>query len=394
MPDAILVLNAGSSSIKFTVFEVDGQKTTKYLAKGTLEGIGTAPHFIARDAAGKALADRHWDEATNHEALLGFLLEWVEEHLGADRLLAAGHRVVHGGQTYTHPVLLDARLVEALDALTPLAPLHQPHSLSPIRAIMAVRPELPQVACFDTGFHRTMPAVAKRYALPRAYAAEGVYRYGFHGLSYEYIAGALRKTAPDLAAGKVIVAHLGNGASLCALSNGLSVDTTMGFTALDGLMMGTRCGALDPGVILYMLQEKGLSASDVEDVLYKQSGLLGVSGISSDMRDLVGKTDDHAREAVELFVFRIAREAAALAGSMGGLDGIVFTAGIGEHVAEIRAAVCERLAWLGVVIDTDSNAHHASRISTSGSRVEVRVIPTDEEGVILHHTLELLPKRP
>ncbi len=390
MPDAILALNAGSSSIKFTLFEIDGARAQKSIAKGELEGIGTAPHFTARDATGTVIGERRWSQATDHEALLSALLEWVDAHLGPDTLVAVGHRVVHGGQDYTRPVLLDERVLTGLAGLTPLAPLHQPHSLSPVRAIMAVRPGLPQVACFDTGFHHTLPAVATRFALPRAYEAEGVRRYGFHGLSYEYIAGALRDVAPDLAAGKVIVAHLGNGASLCALSNGHSIDTTMGFTALDGLMMGTRCGTIDPGVILYMLQEKGISPAGIEDILYKRSGLLGVSGISSDMRALLGKNDDHAKEAIELFVFRIAREAAALAGSLGGLDGIVFTAGIGEHAAEIRAAVCERLAWLGVVADTNANARHASRISTRDSRVEVRVIPTDEEAMIMRHTLEVL----
>jgi acetate kinase len=255
---------------------------------------------------------------------------------------------------------------------------------------MSIRPGLPQVACFDTAFHHTMPAVVTRFALPRAYGDEGVRRYGFHGLSYEYIAGVLRETAPGLAAGKVIVAHLGNGASLCALSGGRSVDTTMSFSALDGLVMGTRCGTLDPGVVLYMLQEKRLNASDIENILYKQSGLLGVSGISSDMRALVGNNDIHAREAVESFVFSIARQTAALAGTLGGLDGLVFTAGIGEHAPEIRDAVCKRLAWLGVIMDPVANTAHAERIGTTNSRVDVRVIPTDEEAMIARHTLEIL----
>jgi len=389
MTDAVLALNAGSSSIKFGLFEVEG--APQRIAGGEIEGIGTAPHFIARDAAGKNIGERRWPDASeDHEALLGGLLEWVDAHLAADRLVAVGHRVVHGGRDFTGPVLLDDTILRALDRLTPLAPLHQPHSLSPVRAILAVRPGLPQVACFDTSFHHTLPAVATRFALPRAYAAEGVRRYGFHGLSYEYIAGVLKRTAPALAAGRVIVAHLGNGASLCALRDGVSIDTTMGFTALDGLMMGTRCGTIDPGVILYMLQQKHLPAAEIETLLYQHSGLLGVSGISSDMRVLLESSAIEAREAIELFVFRIAREAAALAGSLGGLDGFVFTAGIGEHAAEIRAAVCLRLAWLGVEIDPAANTSHADRISTADSRIEVRVIPTDEEAMIVRHTLETI----
>ena len=388
MTDAVLALNAGSSSIKFGLFEIGRQGP---IARGAIEGIGTAPHFIARNGQGAVIGERRWPDASvDHEALLGGLLEWVDAHLGSDTLIAVGHRVVHGGRDFTGPALLDGEVLEALDLLTPLAPLHQPHSLSPVRAIMAVRPALPQVACFDTAFHHTLPAVATRFALPRAYAAEGVRRYGFHGLSYEYIAGALRRTAPGLAAGRVIVAHLGNGASLCALRDGVSIDTTMGFTALDGLMMGTRCGTIDPGVILYMLQQKRLPAAEIERLLYQRSGLLGVSGISSDMRVLLESRSPEAREAVELFVFRIAREAAALAGSLGGLDGFVFTAGIGEHAAEIRTAVCARLAWLGVAMAPAANTDHSDRISTGDSRVEVRVIPTDEEAMIVCHTLETI----
>ena len=277
--------------------------------------------------------------------------------------------------------------MQALDALTPLAPLHQPHSLAPIRALMSLRPGLAQVACFDTAFHCTMPAVATRFALPREYEAEGVRRYGFHGLSYEYIARTLRETAPGLAAGRVVVAHLGNGASLCAMQDGRSVDTTMSFTALDGLAMGTRCGALDAGVVLYMLQQKGLAPHEVEQVLYRQSGLLGVSGVSGDMRVLLASADPRARDAVELFVFRVARETAALAASLGGLDGFVFTAGIGEHAAEIRSLVCERLRWMGVVPDPAANAGGAGRISAASGAVEVHVVPTDEEAMIAQHTL-------
>jgi len=392
MPGTVLALNAGSSSIKFALAEIRPDASAAVIANGEIEGIGTAPHFAAKDALGAIIGERRWEPSAgaDHEALLGGLLEWVDGHLGPDTLVAAGHRVVHGGRDFIQPVRIDQSVLTALAALTPLAPLHQPHSLSPVRAIMTLRPSLPQVACFDTAFHHTMSPVATRFALPRAYEDEGVRRYGFHGLSYEYIAGALRETAPVLAAGKVIVAHLGNGASLCAMASGRSVDTTMGFTALDGLVMGTRCGALDPGVILYMLQQKRLDPSEIEEALYQRSGLLGVSGISSDMRQLLGRTEQHAREAVELFVFRIARETAALAGTLGGLDGFVFTAGIGEHAAEIRAAVCERLAWLGVSLDREANDRCDGRISGADSRVEVRVIPTNEENMIVRHTIETL----
>jgi acetate kinase len=390
MPDAILILNAGSSSLKFALFEIAEEAPAKGIARGAIDGIGTAPHFVAHNTQGAVIGDEHWDAGQDHEALIGGLLDWAEGHLGKDTLVAAGHRVVHGGRDFTAPVRIDDAVLAALTALTPLAPLHQPHSLSPVRAIMAARPGLPQVACFDTAFHHAMPAVAARYALPRAYEDEGVRRYGFHGLSYEFIERQLRETAPELAQGRVIVAHLGNGASLCAMSNGRSLDTTMGFTALDGLMMGTRCGAIDPGILLYMLQEKRLDASAIEDILYRKSGLLGVSGISADMRELAESADPHAREAVELFVYIIAREAAALVSSLGGLDGLVFTAGIGEHTPAIRQAVCERLEWLGVILDPIANEAHATRISTAESSVEVRVIPTDEEAMILRHTIETL----
>lgn len=392
MPDAVLCLNAGSSSLKFAVFELSGAAGMQPLVSGQIEGIGARPHFVARDAAGHTLEDRRWDEThpPDHDALLQTLLGWTEAHLGADRLVAAGHRVVHGGSRFTAPVRLTPEILEALDALTPLAPLHQPHSLAPVRAILALRPGLAQVACFDTAFHHTMPPVARRLALPRAFEQEGVRRYGFHGLSYEYIAGVLRDTVPALAKARVVIAHLGNGASLCALADGCSVDTTMGFTALDGLVMGTRCGALDPGVVLYLLQQKTMSADEVSDLLYHRSGLLGVSGISSDMTALLQSTDDAAREAVELFVFRVAREVAAMASALQGLDGLVFTAGIGEHAAPIREAVCARLAWLGVAIDPAANARHDTRIAAPGSRIDVRIIPTDEEAMIARHTVDTL----
>ena len=389
MTDAVLALNAGSSSLKFALFRNNGNGEIVPVAKGEIEGTGTAPHFVARDAKGATLTEKRWPDGANatFESLLGELLGWVDHHLGDDRLIAVGHRVVHGGREYTAPVRLTDDILTALDELTPLAPLHQPHSLAPMRAITALRPGLPQIACFDTAFHHTMPVVATRFALPREYEDEGVRHYGFHGLSYEYISRYLQGAAPQLAAGRVIVAHLGNGASLCAMRAGRSIDTTMTFTALDGLVMGTRSGTIDPGVLLYMLQQKHMSPADVEQLLYEKSGLLGVSGLSSDMRVLLASDLPRAREAVELFVFRIARETAALAASLGGLDGFVFTAGIGEHAPEIRAAVCERMRWLGVLPGTEPAG---SRISARDSLVEVHVIPTDEEAMIGRHTLETL----
>ncbi|MEO9190767.1 MAG: acetate/propionate family kinase [Acetobacteraceae bacterium] len=391
MPGAILALNAGSSSIKFGLFEVRKGLGLRLMSKGGIEGVGGDPHFTATDAAGLMLDDKHWrGKDAAYDAMLSALLAWAEGHVQPDTLAAVGHRVVHGGSRFTEPVRLTADVLQQLDALTPLAPLHQPHSLAPIRALMALRPGLPQVACFDTAFHSTMPAVATRFALPREYEAEGVRRYGFHGLSYEYIARALRREAPGLAAGRVVVAHLGNGASLCAMRDGRSQDTTMGFTALDGLVMGTRCGTLDAGVVLYMLQQKELRASEVERVLYERSGLLGVSGLSSDMRTLLASSEPRARAAVELFAFRVGQETAAMAASLGGLDGFVFTGGIGEHAVEARAMVCERLHWLGVALDAVANTGGAGRISTAGSRVEVHVIPTDEEATIARHTLDML----
>ena len=395
MPGAVLTLNAGSSSIKFALFEI-GKSGLSVASRGQIEGIGTAPHFIANDPSGAVLAEQRWPEGESptHEVLLGTLLDWVGAHPGNDGLIAVGHRVVHGGPNRGRPERVTNGLIDALHRLTVLAPLHQPHNLSPIRAISALRPDLPQIACFDTAFHRGLAPVATRFALPREYEAEGVRRYGFHGLSYEYIARRLREIAPALAAGRVIAAHLGNGASLCAMWAGRSVDTTMGFTALDGLVMGTRCGTIDPGVILYLQQTHGMDAEQVEKLLYQRSGLLGVSGISSDMRVLLASRDRSAREAIELFVFRIAREAGALASSLGGLDGFVFTAGIGEHAAEIRTSVCERLAWLGISLDIDANARAAARISAKHSRIEVLVVPTDEEAMIARHAVSTIRGEP
>lgn len=391
MKPAILAINAGSSSIKFGLDEIGADDGITTVASGQIEGIGTAPHFSAKDADGHVIAEQRWPDAkASHETLLSSLLDWVEAHLGDEELIAVGHRVVHGGRRFFGPVLLTPGVVGELAALTPLAPLHQPHNLSPVRAIAALRPTLPQIACFDTAFHHAMPAVASRFALPRDYAAEGVRRYGFHGLSFDHIAVTLRKQEPELAAGRVIVAHLGNGCSLCAMRDGRSIDVTTGFTALDGLVMGTRCGDLDPGVILYMLQHRHLDAAAIEHLLYRESGLLGVSGLSSDMRALLASPTVEAAEAVELFVYRIGREAGGLASVLGGIDGLVFTAGIGEHAAPIRAAACGRLAWLGIELDPAANERGHGVISTQASRVRVLVIPADEEATIVRDVLSVL----
>ncbi|MCF8710048.1 acetate/propionate family kinase [Rhizorhapis sp. SPR117] len=392
MSRAIVSLNAGSSSIKFALFTL-GPDGPEHAAAGKLEGIGTAPHLVARDADGAVLIDRNWESGAGltHEALLRELFDWATQHLPGHEIIAIGHRVVHGGLAFARPLLVDDALLAALDALSPLAPLHQPHNLEAIRAIRALAPALPQVACFDTAFHHGRTETATRFALPRALHDKGIRRYGFHGLSYEYIARTLREIDPELARGRVIVAHLGNGASLCAMHDGKSVDTTMGFTALDGLMMGTRCGDIDPGVILHLQTQLGMSVTEVETLLYQQSGLLGVSGVSSDMRALHQSPDPHAGEAIDLFTWRAAREAGALVSSLGGVDGIVFAAGIGENDPVIRASICERLAWTGLTVDRDFNARNAPVISQADSRIIARIIPTDEERMIAFHTLGVLP---
>ena len=379
----VLTLNAGSSSLKFAVF--DGAHA---LMRGQVSGIGTHPVAeAARD--GRALEPPALRGAT-HEAVLPGLLDWIGQQ-GGGAIGAVGHRVVHGGMRFTGPVRVTEAVLADLDALVPLAPLHQPHSLSAMRAATAALPGVPQVACFDTGFHATMPDIATWLGLPRALHEAGMRRYGFHGLSYEFIAGRLRELAPELVQGRVIAAHLGNGASLCAMQDGRSVGTTMGFTTLDGVLMGTRPGSLDPGAILHLLQARGLTVSAVEDMLYHQSGLLGVSGLSGDMRDLSGSPDAHAREAIGLFVHSIVGCIGALAAQMGGLDGIVFTAGIGEHDAALRATVCGRLSWLGLELDDAANQiGGTARISTAGSRLQAWVMPTDEEAVIARHTVAVL----
>jgi acetate kinase len=388
MTDAVLTLNAGSSSFKFSLFELAGESLAR-LAEGQIEGVGSAPHMTARARDGAAV-DRRWTAAgLTHEDLLGELVGWAEDHLGGDRLAAVAHRVVHGGTEFAAPLRVDPEALERLERFNPLAPLHQPHNLAAIRALARLHSGLPQIACFDTAFHRGHAPEADRLGLPRRYEALGVRRYGFHGLSYEYIARRLGELDPALAAGRVIAAHLGAGASLCAMQGGRSVDTTMGFTALDGLLMATRCGALDPGVILYLLQSEGLDAAALEDLLYRRSGLLGVSEISGDMRVLLASDDPKAGEAVSLFVHRLVLEVGAMAASAGGLDGLVFTGGIGEHAAEIRRRVCERLAWLGVSLDAGANAAGGALISAPGGR-PVWVIPADEEWMIARHAVDLL----
>jgi acetate kinase len=388
MRDGILVINAGSSSIKFSLYLSNGDGRPVLSSKGQVEGINVAPHFVANSPEGRLLAEQRWpnDEKFGHEQLFKFMIDWVEDHLDDAELKVAGHRVVHGGSQYSRPVLITNPLLAELEALVPLAPLHQPHNLAPIRALARVHPGLPQVACFDTAFHRTNSWVAETFALPRRLTAEGVKRYGFHGLSYEYISRQLGIAAPEVAKGRVVVAHLGSGASMCAIKDGSSITSTMGFTALDGLPMGTRTGAIDAGVILYLLQQKGMSLGEVEALLYKKSGLLGVSGISNDMRVLLESNDPHAAEAVELFVYRICRELGSLSAALGGLDALVFTAGIGEHAPPIRARVCRQSEWLGIRLDDAANDRGETVISTPDSPVKVLVIPTDEEMMIAKHT--------
>ena len=387
MTNAVLTLNAGSSSLKFSLFEIASSELNLVL-EGQIESIGSAPHLVVKDANNALVAEHRWPDggSLGQETFLATLFALVEDHLGADRMSAIGHRIVHGGAAFSQPVLIDDGVLAQLDALCPLAPLHQPHNLAAVRAAQAVRPGLPQVACFDTAFHHDHADVVIRFALPREWHDRGVRRYGFHGLSYEFVSGRLRELDPSLAAGRVIVAHLGNGASLCAIREGASIDTTMGFTALDGLMMGTRCGALDPGVILYLQQQMAMTSKAVQTLLYEQSGLLGVSGLSSDMRVLLASPDPGAKDAIELFTFRIAREAGAMMAAMGGADGFVFTAGIGENAPAIRAAVAGRLAWTGLVLDPDANARGAGLISAPRSRLKAWVIPTSEETMIARHT--------
>ena len=391
MADHVLVINAGSSSIKFELFAVDAGDALRSTLSGQLDGIGTHPHLKAKDAGDELLVDHDLtaEEAADVQGAMQPLGTWLRQRLDGAALLAVGHRVVHGGAAHSAPVRVDAGIVAELRKLVPLAPLHQPNNLAPIEAIAATRPDLPQIACFDTAFHRSHSEVADRFAIPEAFYQEGVRRYGFHGLSYEYIAGVLPER---LAQGRTVVAHLGSGASMCAVLAGRSVDSTMGFTALDGLPMGTRTGQIDPGVLLYLMQTKSWDAARLERFLYHESGLKGLSGISNDMRDLLASDAPSAKLAVDYFVYRITRETGSLAAAMGGIDGLVFTAGIGENSPVIRERVCRNLAWMGLELDEAANAAGGPLISTAGSRVEARVIPTDEELMIARHSLATLRK--
>lgn len=388
--DTILVINAGSSSVKFQVFAVDGDGRLGRLIKGQIDGIGSRPRLRATDAGGDKLADRVFpiENVPDVPAALQVAGDWLRD----DRRitpLAVGHRVVHGGPDYDRPVLVDHTVVTRLERYSALAPLHQPHNLAPIRTLLANFPSLPQVACFDTAFHRAHDNLADHYAIPLRLHEEGVRRYGFHGLSYEYIAKSLPRVAPEIATGRVIVAHLGSGASMCALRGGRSVESTMGFTALDGLPMGTRPGQIDPGVILYLIAVKGMSPAEVQDLLYRDCGMKGLSGISNDMRELLDSTDPNAKFAIEYFVYRTALNAGMLAAALEGVDAFVFTAGVGENSESIRSRIAERLGWLGIELDPAENARHAQLISRPGT-TPVYVVPTDEELMIAQHTLSLL----
>jgi acetate kinase len=390
MADVILVLNAGSSSIKFSVFDAQGA-TADCLLHGQMEGIFTAPRFTASDSEGE-LASKDWGAGTElgHRGAIEYIAGFLTDRRHEYRLVAVGHRVVHGGESYTGPVQVTPDVIDELEKLVPLAPLHQPHNLKPIRIVSQLRPDIPQVACFDTAFHRSQPDTAQAYAVPASVRSRGVRRYGFHGLSYEYVASVLPDFDSFAAAGRTVVAHLGSGASMCAMIAGRSVASTMGFTALDGLPMGTRCGNLDPGVVLYMLNELKMDARSIEDLLYRHSGLLGVSGISSDMRVLLASDSADARFAIDVFTYRIARELGSLAAAMQGIDALVFTAGIGERASAIRARVMRDAVWLGAELDPTSNEAGGPRISATSSKVSVWCIPTNEELMIARHTQSVI----
>jgi acetate kinase len=392
MDDYALVLNAGSSSLKFCVFQRPVGQAWRVEARGQIEGIGTSPRLSGKDPNGESLANQEVAGRDGHEAI-NALAVWLGSKYGGSRVVGVGHRVVHGGARFAGPTILNPKVLTELRELIPLAPLHQPHNLAAIEAVSERLPNVPQVACFDTSFHRGQPAVAELIPLPRDLRQAGLQRYGFHGLSYEYIASVLPQVAPTIANGRVIVAHLGSGASLCALRAGKSIDCTLGFTPLDGLCMGTRPGTLDPGLVLHLFQGLKLSVKEVETLLYKKSGLLGISGISSDMRDLLGRAEPEARLAVDYFVYRAAKEIGALAAVLRGVDALVFTAGIGENSPEIRQRICEASAWLGIELDTQANASKGPRISAVQSKVSAWVVPTDEELMIARHTASLLGLR-
>ena len=388
----ILVINAGSSSLKFSLFGISHADALEPVLRGQVDGIGARPRLTAQDGAGRRLIERDFavSEVSEARDALRLAGAWLREHLQGGQVMAVGHRVVHGGADYAQPILIDEVVDARIEQLIPLAPLHQPHNLAAIRAVREWQPQTPQVACFDTAFHRSHPQIADLYALPRRYYEAGVRRYGFHGLSYEYIAHALPRIAPEIAHGRVVVAHLGSGASLCALKAGRSVDSTMGFSVLDGIPMGTRPGALDPGVLLHLVVRLGMTVAELEHLLYRESGLLGLSGISNDMRLLLESEDPYAQLAVDYFVHHVAKQIGALAAVLGGLDGLVFTAGIGENSAEIRARIMQACGWLGVRPDSEANRHGGPCISGSGSAASAWVIATNEELMIARHTLALV----
>ena len=392
--NAILVVNAGSSSLKFQVFAVGKSEDLRCLVKGQIDGVGKLPRLRVASGDGAPLVDKAYEprEMPDLEAAILEAGAWLRETQKVD-LVAVGHRVVHGGPDFDGPVRVDREIISRLERYITLAPLHQPHNLAPMRALLERRPELPQVACFDTSFHRGHGALADHYALPWHFYDEGVRRYGFHGLSYEYVAESLRQLAPRAANGRVIVAHLGSGASMCAIENGRSVESTFGFTALDGLPMGTRPGQIDPGVVLYLIMEKGMSPDAVQDMFYRECGLKGLSGLSNDVRELEASADPKAVFALDYFAYRVGLSAGMLAAAMGGLDGFVFTAGIGENSSSMRARIAEKLAWLGISIDPQANSEGRTVISEEASRVPVYVVPTNEELMIARHTVALLSKQ-
>lgn len=385
---SIAVINAGSSSIKFAIFHSTESPTL--VLKGQIEGIGATPRAKLSDAEGNLLVEESFQgPGFDHTAATQAMMRLGSQSYGGRDISIVGHRVVHGAAEYSEPMLLTDEIIEKLATFIPLAPLHQPHNLAAIRTIRESHPQLPQVACFDTAFHRAQPSVAQAFAIPRKYSEAGVRRYGFHGISYEFVMGRMKSIAPELANGRLIVAHLGNGASLCAVREGRSVASTMGFTAVDGLMMGTRCGSLDPGVLIHLMDQYGFGARELEDFIYRKSGLLGVSGISSDMRTLRASPDPIAKEAIELFVYRVVREIGSLAAALGGLDAIIFTGGIGENDAAARKEIAAGCAWLGLKLDEEANRRAETKISAQGSRVAALVIPTNEELEIARRTWEL-----
>lgn len=391
MAQGILTINAGSSSIKFALFPLTHPISPDAEVSGQIDGIGTnATKLVAKNRAGERIADQLIaGERVSHSVALDAMLQWFLAAYTGWEIVAVGHRVVHGGERYSKPIVVDATVLGHLESFIPLAPLHEPHNVAGIQALQNLLPGVPQIACFDTAFHRSQPEVAQLFGLPRALTAEGIKRYGFHGLSYEYIARTLPQHS-HRADGRVVVAHLGNGASMAAMVNRKCVGTTLGFSTIDGLMMGTRCGNLDPGVVLHLMETKGLSVKDMTRILYKESGLLGVSGISQDMRTLLGSDKPEAHEAVNLFCYRIARELGSLAAAAGGIDALVFTGGIGEHAAEVRRRVCLQSEWLGIRVNPEANARHDVVISAGNSTVDVLVIPTNEEWMMAHHAQTLL----